>query len=303
MSASTHKTKMKTLSVTTLVIASALLALAARPLLADSILYNNLPNPMPPGSPSLGFQATQTAQFGDLIHLISNGANLSSGVILMTDWAKFADWQTCPAVTGLLCEDEGFHWPLTLNLYNVDSSSGKPEPGALITTVTQSVFIPWRPADDPIDCNNKAQYLGFDGQCYNGFNFTVSFDLAGVTVPSQFIFGIAYNTQTWGANPAGSDGPYDSLNTGLNDHAPPTTGSRPLPDTAYWNTSTAGNYADGGAGGVGIFRQDTAWTPYSQGAEFIGTPSATPEPGTIGLLCGGGIVIAWLRRRKLRQKS
>ncbi len=29
----------------------------------------------------------------------------------------------------------------------------------------------------------------------------------------------------------------------------------------FWNTSTASSYADGGTAGVGIFRQDTNWTP------------------------------------------
>jgi hypothetical protein len=46
-----------------------LFTVSGAPLFADIVVYNNIPNPMPPASPSLGFQATQTAQFGDLIHL------------------------------------------------------------------------------------------------------------------------------------------------------------------------------------------------------------------------------------------
>ena len=45
-------------------------------------------------------------------------------------------------------------------------------------------------------------------------------------------------------------------------------GSNPFPDTAYWNTQTGGYYADGGAGGVRIFRRDTNWTPYSGAISF-----------------------------------
>ena len=110
---------------------------------------------------------------------------------------------------------------------------------------------------------------------------------------------MAFNTQTWGSNPIGTPGPYDSLNFGLNSSAPPSVGTRPFPDTAYWNTQTAGNYADGGAGGVGIFRRDTNWTPFSGAVSFQATTASTvPEPGTLGLvsaLLGVGLV-AWRRR-------
>jgi PEP-CTERM motif len=63
---------------------------------------------------------------------------------------------------------------------------------------------------------------------------------------------------------------------------------------------TAANYTDGGLGGIGTFRQDTNWTPLSAAAEFIGT-SAVPEPGTLGFLCCGVIVIGGLVRRRRRQ--
>jgi len=36
----------------------------------------------------------------------------------------------------------------------------------------------------------------------------------------------------------------------------PSIGSYPLPTSAYWNTSTPGNYCDSGAGGSGTFRLD-----------------------------------------------
>jgi hypothetical protein len=89
----------------------------------------------------------------------------------------------------------------------------------------------------------------------------VTFNLGGVTVPDQLIYGIAFNTETYGASPIGPpSGPWDSLNFGF--VGAPTVGSNPLPDTAYWNTTTAGNYADSGAGGTGTFRQDTGWAAY-----------------------------------------
>jgi len=37
--------------------------------------------------------------------------------------------------------------------------------------------------------------------------------MGGLVVPQQFIYGLAFNTETWGANPTGVDGPYDSTGT------------------------------------------------------------------------------------------
>jgi hypothetical protein len=275
-----------------------LLAGAAAPLQATSILYNNLPNPIPPGSPSLGFQSSHTAEFGGLIQLSGGAASLTSAVLLMEDYALASNY---PAIG-----PDPWVWPLTLNLYNIDNSSGTPEPGSVITTVTQSFVIPWQPEDDPVNCPTGG-YQGFDGNCYSGLNFQVTFNLPAVAVPGQFIFGLAFNTETYGANPVGVPGPYISLNYAFNTTAPPQVGSQPLPDTAYWNTNVASNYTDGGAGGVGTFRQDTAWTPDSGAAEFLGTSlvTPTPEPGTFGLMGLGGIVIASMlaRRRRDRRKG
>jgi hypothetical protein len=45
----------------------------------------------------------------------------------------------------------------------------------------------------------------------------VAFDFTGTTVPNSLIYGLAFNTETWGANPIGTSGPYNSLNFGLDD--------------------------------------------------------------------------------------
>ncbi|MGH9764424.1 MAG: hypothetical protein ACREAC_26620, partial [Blastocatellia bacterium] len=125
--------------------------------------------------------------------------------------------------------------------------------------------IPWRPVADS-NCSNGAWKAG-DGNCYNGFAFTISFDFSGVTVPNQIIYGVVYNTANYGPSPLDAAGPYESLNFGLA-QAPPSVGSNPFPDTAYWNTVTGSNYTDGGTAGVGIFRRDTNWTPFSGAITF-----------------------------------
>ena len=124
--------------------------------------------------------------------------------------------------------------------------------------------MPWRPEADP-GCSNG----GWGDNCYRGLAFNIEFDLTslGVMLPDQVIFGLAYNTQTWGYEPIGVPGPYVSLNFALVDVGP-TSGVDVEPDAVFWNTATASNYTDEGAAGVGIFRRDTGWAPLTPAIRF-----------------------------------
>ncbi len=244
--------------------ASAMLCAAACNALAQgAAIYQSAPAPLPPNVPSLGYQANQTAEFGDLIVFGGTGRALGAVTLVMSDWALASTYGASTPT---------WNHPVTLNLYHVDSSGPVPAPGSLIATQTQTFAIPWRPEADPT-CAGGTAWRASDGNCYNGYAFTITFDFTGTTVPDQIIYGVAYDTETWGYAPIGTPGPYDSLNFGLAQVAP-TTGSNPLPDTAYWNTETAANYADGGAAGVGVFRQDTNWTPYSGAITFALVPAS-----------------------------
>jgi PEP-CTERM motif len=265
-----------------------------------STIYNNInnaPGALPPNVQSLGYQATQTAQFGDLIQFAGTDRSLTTVTVLMSDWALASDFGSMSPT---------WNMPLTLNLFNVDNSGANPQPGSLIATTTQTFAIPWRPAADPTCPGGGTAWRASDNNCYNGLAVEVVFtNLAGTIVPNQIIYGLAFNTETWGAAPTGVAGPYVSLNFGGNNNAPPSVGTRPLPDTAYWNTQTAGNYADGGAGGVGTFRQDTGWSsppPFSGAVSFDATTlSATPEPGTLAMLGMGLLGIGLVARRRRRE--
>jgi hypothetical protein len=254
---------------------TALLLVVGSPLaVGAAVVYDSAPGPLPPNVVSLGYQATQSSEFGDLIQLGGGSRLLKRVTLVMSDWALASDYPALPGSAGPTWDH-----PLTLNLYNVDDSGPNPAPGTLIATRTQTFAIPWRPAADPT-CPGGTGWRAGDGNCYSGLAFTVAFDFPGILVPDQIIYGVAFNTQTWGYNPIGTPGPYVSLNFGLTDQ-PPSVGSNPFPDTAYWNTQTAGNYSDGGAGGVGVFRRDTAWTPYSGAATFetqelIEVPTLSP---------------------------
>jgi hypothetical protein len=147
-----------------------------------------------------------------------------------------------------------------------------------LTTKTQNFAIPWRPEGDP-DCPVLYGVNGWragNGLCYNGLAFNITFDFTSLNVllPDEVIYGIAYNTNNFGYAPIHASGPYDSLNVGLNSTSGPTVGTDVSSDVVFWNTSYAGFYTDGGAGGVGTFRADTGWSGYVPAVQFKALPNS-----------------------------
>lgn len=231
-------------------------------------VYDATVSPLPPNMASLGYQATQTAEFGNEVTLGGTNRVLTTATVTFSDWAKHSSWPT-------YTDAAGFDWPITLNVYGVDTSTSTPKVGALLGSVTESVAVPWRP-ETSASCLGQDAWSPDNGtDCYHGIAFNHTFDLAAVgSVPDQVIVTVAYDTQTWGAHPVGTDGPYDSLNVALRDTSsdgPVTVGTDTNPDDVFWNTKTAAWYADGGAAGVGILRQDTSWTPYTPAIALVAT--------------------------------
>jgi len=236
-------------------------------------VYDSTLDPLPGNVVSQPYQTQQTAEFGDHVAAAQTGGIFDDATITMSNWAKHSTYPTLP--------DEVFTHPITLNLYGVDNSGSVPALGAVIATTTQDIVIPWRPeAAGATECpSNPAGWKAPSGQCFSGMATNITFDLAAlnIAVPSEFIWGVAFNTNTYGANPIGQPGPYESLNVGLvsDESAVPTVGTDVEEDAVFWDTETDSYYADGGDGaGVNAFRRDTVWTGYIPMAQFTSTSTS-----------------------------
>ena len=123
-------------------------------------------------------------------------------------------------------------------------------------------MLSWRPESDPT-CPDTGYGAGFgwratNGSCYNGYAFPIVFALSGVPLPNTFIYGIAYNTQTWGYSPLGLPGPYESLNVGLNSTPPVALGTDVDPD-AVWRSFNKPPTP---------FASEAGWAPYTPAIRF-----------------------------------
>lgn len=234
-------------------------ALGAAPVMAQgTVVYDAIPSPTPPNVPSLGGQCCSVAEFGDEIRLEADTPRRTGyATVLMSSFSLHSNYPTMPLA--------GYTHPITLNIY-VDATAALAH--TPVKSVTQDFVIPWRPQADPT-CVGGTAWRAADNACYNGFAFPITFDLRALnySLPEHFIYGISYNTNTWGYAPINAPGPYDSLNVGLN-ATPVAVGTDVDPDGAFVNYQHGAFYTDGGTGGVGTFRLDTAWAPYTPAVQF-----------------------------------
>lgn len=240
---------------------------------SSNVLYNSTVAPLPHNLPSLGFQATQTAEFGNQIRLTKAG-HLTSVVVTMSSWGcQTGSWSAKDCVT---TPGSTFTEPITLNIYNANAP-GTTLPGSLITTRTQTFKIPYRPSSSP-SCTTNG---GWGSSCVNGKAVNITFALDR-NVPQNIVFGVAYNTSQYGYHPYGALAcestlagcPYDSLNVAVSqDPTNLSKGSDPVFGKLFWNTSTASNYCDSGLAGSSFFRLDSPNTTPCWGAV---TPSSAP---------------------------
>jgi hypothetical protein len=302
----------------------AALTIAAGPAVAATPpAYSDIPTTVPGNVSSIGFEATQTSEFGDLITLAGTDrarAHLPMTVI-MSSWACQSDATDTPKPC-TTTPGKTFSAKLTLTLY--DGTGGAI--GAKITSTTKTVKMPYRPSWDQTNCPSGGWSVksGSKFTCYNGQAVIVTFALpAGKDLPDEFIWTISYSTAHYGPTVEGVTGndqsPMNSLNVGaMTFEGTPYYGTRPEPDTAIDDS------------GTGVLHVENEMTKYAPLACFgltcpgqkvggiTGTPPPTSTAGTSGSdsplplpallpICLGfgllGLLIAAARRRPVSQRA
>ena len=204
----------------------------------QSVVYDSIPETLPGNYPSLGFEARATTEYGDYVQLGDGSRVLESVTVGLSSWAcESGQWSTgdCETTAGAT-----FEHPITLNVYEVDNSGSEPAAGPLIASVTETITVPYRPSPSPDECGESAPqwYHADSGKCVTGIATNASFDFTGdvIVLSSDVIIGVAMNTRTYGADPIGVTGPYDSLNVSLVD-ADPTIGTDENRDVIFFARS------------------------------------------------------------------
>ena len=211
-----------------------------------TVVFDSIPSPTPGNVVSKGFQCCQTAELGDEVTLEGDTPRrLGFVTVLMSSWSLHSNYPRMDAA--------GYIHPITLNIYRDAIEAAAHAPWK---TLTLEATIPWRPEADEI-CGT-AWESKTDDKCYNGYAFPLVFDFRNqnVDLPETFIYGVEYNTNTWGYHPIGQPGPYESLNVGLATVAP-AVGSNVV--TGEWYRSSYN-------GGGGLVSESTAqaYTPTVQ---------------------------------------
>ena len=251
------------------------------------VIYNSIPSTLAPNYTSQPYQAQQVSEFGDRVTFAGSARQLTSATITMSMWGRYEDWNVGGQYYGTgAYAGTGYTQSFTLKIY--ESGTGN-LPGAVIASVTQDKFIQYRPTV---------------WASANGIAQNITFDLSGlgVTLPESIVWGLAFNTQNYGASPTGTNGPYNQLNVCYNQSsswAPAdggvTVGSTDL-STKFINSNLSSQY--GGLGTVGTFSLAATGTTLS--GKALNAPmasfTAVPAPGALALHGVAGL--AGGRRRR-----
>jgi hypothetical protein len=255
---------------------------------AGPIVYSSIPNTLPANVPSEGFQASQTAELGDEVGLTQTGY-LQSANVGLSSWAcQSGAWNThdCSSAPGAT-----FPVTMTFSVYAVvPGSPPSVDHAHPLETKTQTFNVPYRPSQSGICTGPLAGewFNGADSNCYNGYLNTIQFDMSNATgpgvgqpLPSQVVWGVAFNTTTWGYAPIGTQAcdsapqgcAYDSLNVGLESAA--NTGTDVDPNGVFQNAALGSDYCNGM--NPNAFRDDTpCWTGYVPMASLQLYPTTAP---------------------------
>ena len=228
-------------AVLTAVMLSAIAAGAA----SAEVIYNNIPSK---SLPALGFESDSVAEFGGEVEFAGSARNSPTVAVELESYAC----QTGNAAMCTTLASSSFQWPITLSVYNVGSL------GSPIARITKTFKIPYRPSESS-KCPNVGWSKGYGKECTFAKGTKIKFKLPGASLPTQAVIAVAYNTESYGSEPTGQEGPYNALNVAVNadykcikenaatktceneeyEALPtgPTVGSDPLPEQVFLNTT------------------------------------------------------------------
>jgi hypothetical protein len=270
--------------------------------LAQGLVYDNITSNPNILASSLGYASTDATEFGGIIspNYSVNGNNIYSATVELANFAtSIADF-SCALPNGC---GSTYSVPMSLTLYNVNLDGSV---GSAFATSTVTELINYAPNSK----GDMQQVLipisapGAPGTFIYGLSFTPSgpsdklnFALSGqYDSTGNYALNAAADTTTVGATLA------YACSGGL----PQTLPSTNYCDSAYWNTTDAYNAQTapwGTLGTPGVFSQDTSWVSGGLGAGLIAfdaTPTATPEPATLGLIGLGLMAFTAVKRAKNR---
>lgn len=194
------------------------------------VAYNNIsPETRIDNTPSLGYAATGTTEFGSQIAFGREGGVASPDVeVLMSVWTcQAGEWSSgCVTVNPAAT----FPAALTLKVYAVGSENAV---GALLATQTHTFNLHYRPSANTTvpPCPSATQFKASDGHCQNGSPQPVVFSGITGVLPHRVIVSVKFTP----SNTAGD--PLNSLNVGV--EGPASVGSNPLEarEGIYWDSA------------------------------------------------------------------
>lgn len=167
--------------------------------------YNAIPSKVSGNVTSVGFEASQTTEFGDQVALSGTNRTLNTMTALFSSWAcQTGSWQggDCATTPGAT-----FDVPITFTIYDSNDTTTP------LATETQTVAMAYRPSASAkcTDSDAGKWYNSTDKTCYNGFPQTVTMVMDPTTLPDNVIWSVHYDTYSTNGNVSG---PADSLNVG-----------------------------------------------------------------------------------------
>lgn len=246
------------------------------------VVYNNLPDPLPPSVINLSFEANGVTQYGNYVRLDTTAfsdtswACISGGYIILDTYGTRSLYPMYNATTNTTLNSLGWLWNVTITFYSVDAINATyATTDVLLFNYTQEFFIPWRPEHNA-SCSDPATWLGPDGNCYHGLGVleTYNFPGEGMCLPNitqTVVVGIVYSTQRGGFPPIQGEGPWDDLNLGSSLTAP-SVGTNVVPGSAFYNASSDYN----SPGPVNVYRIDYNWAPYTMALELFAVSAPRP---------------------------